>query len=158
MVCTGAKSEKIARRAVRKVVRDLKENNVVVLGQPEVFIQNIVATTNFNGLVDLEFAADLMDNVMYEPEQFPGPIYRMANPRVVMLIFASGKSVITGAKSEKDIGFATPADVEDKMGLKPKWAKVMMKRLFDMGLLERPYRGCYCLTEEGKKVLKEAQV
>ncbi|MGD2200933.1 MAG: TATA-box-binding protein [Candidatus Bathyarchaeota archaeon] len=103
MVCTGAKSEKIARRAVRKVVRDLKENDVVILGQPEVFIQNIVATTNFNGLVDLEFAADIMDNVMYEPEQFPGLIYRMDNPHVVMLIFASGKSVITGAKSEEAV-------------------------------------------------------
>jgi len=43
------------------------------------------------------------------------------------------------------------------MGLRPKVAKVMLKRLLDMGLLERPYRGCYRLTDEGKKILKEAE-
>jgi len=41
-----------------------------------------------------------MDNVMYEPEQFPGLIYRMKEPKVVMLLFASGKLVCTGAKHE----------------------------------------------------------
>ncbi|MCK5671164.1 TATA box-binding protein, partial [Candidatus Bathyarchaeota archaeon] len=45
-------------------------------------------------------AADIMDNVMYEPEQFPGLIYRMQTPKVVMLLFASGKLVCTGAKHE----------------------------------------------------------
>ncbi|MGB9623117.1 MAG: TATA box-binding protein, partial [Candidatus Bathyarchaeia archaeon] len=43
----------------------------------------------------------IMDNVMYEPEQFPGLIYRMGEPKVVMLLFASGKLVCTGAKYEK---------------------------------------------------------
>ena len=37
---------------------------------------------------------------MYEPEQFPGLIYRMGTPKVVMLLFASGKLVCTGAKHE----------------------------------------------------------
>jgi transcription initiation factor TFIID TATA-box-binding protein len=51
----------------------------------------------------LETAADIMDNVMYEPEQFPGLIYRMKEPKVVMLLFASGKLVITGAKREEQV-------------------------------------------------------
>lgn len=55
------------------------------------------------------------------------------------------------------IGFATPAEVEAEMGLRPKAAKVMLKRLLDMGLLERPYRGCYRLTDEGRKIMKEAE-
>ena len=100
MVCTGAKSEKMARRAVHKVVRELKNNGIIKKGEPKIVIQNIVASANLHGKIDLETAADIMDNVMYEPEQFPGLIYRMPAPKVVMLLFASGKLVCTGAKHE----------------------------------------------------------
>jgi transcription initiation factor TFIID TATA-box-binding protein len=99
MVCTGAKSDKLARIAIRKVVRELKNNGIIILGKPEIMIQNIVATANLHGKIDLEMVADIMDNVMYEPEQFPGLIYRMGDPKVVILIFASGKLVCTGGKS-----------------------------------------------------------
>jgi len=58
---------------------------------------------------------------------------------------------------KQPMGLATPTSVEAEMGLKPKAAKVMMKRLLDMGLLERPYRGCYRLSDEGKKIMKEAE-
>jgi transcription initiation factor TFIID TATA-box-binding protein len=100
MVCTGAKSEKQARSAVLKVVRELKTNGIIILGKPKIVIQNIVASANLHGKIDLETATDIMDNVMYEPEQFPGLIYRMVDPKVVMLLFASGKLVCTGAKHE----------------------------------------------------------
>lgn len=100
MVCTGAKSEKMAKRAVNKVVRELKNNGIIILGKPKIVIQNIVASANLHGKIDLETAADIMENVMYEPEQFPGLIYRMGVPKVVMLLFASGKLVCTGAKHE----------------------------------------------------------
>jgi transcription initiation factor TFIID TATA-box-binding protein len=101
MVCTGAKSEKMARRAVHKVVRELKDNGIIVLGKPKIVIQNIVASANLHGRIDLEMGADVLDNVMYEPEQFPGLIYRMQDPKTVLLLFSSGKLVCTGAKSEK---------------------------------------------------------
>ena len=100
MVCTGAKSERMAVRAVHKVVRELRENEIIKEGKPKIVIQNIVASANLHGKIDLETAADIMDNVMYEPEQFPGLIYRMQTPKVVMLLFASGKLVCTGAKHE----------------------------------------------------------
>jgi transcription initiation factor TFIID TATA-box-binding protein len=100
MVCTGAKSEKMAKRAVNKVVRELKNGGIIILGKPKIVIQNIVASANLHGKIDLETAADIMENVMYEPEQFPGLIYRMSDPKVVMLLFASGKLVCTGAKNE----------------------------------------------------------
>ena len=100
MVCTGAKSEKLARSAVKKVVRELKNKDIVVLDKPKMVIQNMVASANLHGKIDLETAADIMENVMYEPEQFPGLIYRMKIPKVVMLLFASGKLVCTGAKNE----------------------------------------------------------
>jgi transcription initiation factor TFIID TATA-box-binding protein len=100
MVCTGAKSEKMAIQAVNKVVRELKDNGIIIQGKPTITIQNIVASANLHGKIDLETAADIMENVMYEPEQFPGLIYRMSEPKVVMLLFASGKLVCTGAKYE----------------------------------------------------------
>ena len=100
MVCTGAKSERMAYRAVYKVVRELRNNDIIKEGKPKIVIQNIVASANLHGKIDLETAADIMDNVMYEPEQFPGLIYRMQTPKVVMLLFASGKLVCTGAKHE----------------------------------------------------------
>ncbi len=101
MVCTGARSEKMARRAVNKVVRELKNNGIIVKGKPKIVIQNMVASANLHGAIDLETAADILENVMYEPEQFPGLIYRMAEPKTVLLLFASGKIVCTGAKSEE---------------------------------------------------------
>ena len=70
MVCTGAKSETLARRAVHKVVRELKNNGIVILNKPKIVIQNMVASANLHSKIDLEIAADVLDNVMYEPEQF----------------------------------------------------------------------------------------
>jgi transcription initiation factor TFIID TATA-box-binding protein len=99
MVCTGAKSEKMAKRAVNKVVRELKKGGIIILGKPKIVIQNMVASANLHGAIDLETAADILENVMYEPEQFPGLIYRMQDPKTVLLLFASGKLVCTGAKS-----------------------------------------------------------
>ena len=106
MVCTGAKSEKLARSAIKKVVKELKNNDIVILGKPETVIQNIVATANLHGKIDLEMAADILDNVMYAPEQFPGLIYRMGEPKVVILLFASGKMVCTGGKSAEMVDVA----------------------------------------------------
>ena len=101
MVCTGSKSEKQAISAVHKVVRQLKDNGIVILNRPKIVIQNMVASANLHGKIDLEVAADVLDNVMYEPEQFPGLIYRMQDPKTVLLLFASGKLVCTGAKSKE---------------------------------------------------------
>jgi len=103
MVCTGAKSEKEARRAVMKVIRELKKSGIVIVGKPELKIQNIVASANLGGIVDLERSAYALGKTMYEPEQFPGLIYRMDDPKVVILLFASGKLVCTGAKKEEDV-------------------------------------------------------
>jgi transcription initiation factor TFIID TATA-box-binding protein len=103
MVCTGAKSEKEARGAVMKVVRELKKSGIVIISRPELKIQNIVASANLGGMIDLEKSAFTLGKTMYEPEQFPGLIYRMAEPKVVILLFASGKLVCTGAKKEEDV-------------------------------------------------------
>jgi transcription initiation factor TFIID TATA-box-binding protein len=103
MVCTGAKSEKESRRAVMKVVKELKKSGIIIVGKPEFRIVNMVASASLGGRVDLERSAYSLGRTMYEPEQFPGLIYRMDEPKVVILIFASGKLVCTGAKKEEDV-------------------------------------------------------
>jgi transcription initiation factor TFIID TATA-box-binding protein len=103
MVCTGAKSEKEARRAVMKVVKELKKSGIIIISRPQLKIQNIVASAGLGGNIDLEKATYSLGKTMYEPEQFPGLIYRMAEPKVVILLFASGKLVCTGAKHEEDV-------------------------------------------------------
>jgi len=103
MVCTGAKSEKEARRAVMKVIKELKKSGIIIIGKPELKIQNIVASADLRGMIDLEKSAYSLGRTMYEPEQFPGLIYRMDEPKVVILLFASGKLVCTGAKREEDV-------------------------------------------------------
>ncbi len=100
MVCAGSKSEREARKAVLTVVEELKKGGIVILGRPEIEIQNIVASCGLGGHIDLEKVVYGLKKTMYEPEQFPGLIYRMDDPKVVILIFASGKLVCTGAKKE----------------------------------------------------------
>ena len=103
MVCTGAKSEKESRRAVMKVVKELKKGGIIIIHKPDLKVVNIVASASLGGNVDLEKAVTTLGKTMYEPEQFPGLIYRMDEPKVVILIFASGNLVCTGAKKEQDV-------------------------------------------------------
>jgi transcription initiation factor TFIID TATA-box-binding protein len=102
MVCTGAKSEQEARRAVMTVVKELKKGGIIIISRPDLKVVNMVASASLGGKIDLE-AVSTLGKTMYEPEQFPGLIYRMDEPKVVILIFASGNLVCTGAKKEQDV-------------------------------------------------------
>jgi len=108
MVCTGAKSERIARGAIRKVVRELKREGIIVTGKPEIKIRNIVASVDLGDVaIDIEdfiYAVNgLGKQVMYEPGQFPAAIYRMQDPKCVFLIFSTGKLVCVGTTREEDV-------------------------------------------------------
>ena len=103
MVCTGSKSEEIARKAIKTVVQNLRKGGIRIKKEADVTIQNIVSSINLGGKVHLEKAARTLPRSMYEPEQFPGLIHRMVNPKTVILVFSSGKLVCTGAKNEQDV-------------------------------------------------------
>lgn len=103
MICTGAKSGKDSRRAIMKVVKELKMGGIIIVSKPDLKVVNIVASASLDGQVDLEKTVSTLRKTMYEPEQFPGLIYRMDEPKVVILIFASGNLVCTGAKKEQDV-------------------------------------------------------
>ncbi len=103
MVCTGAKSEELAIKAVNMVVQKLKKAKIKIKKNAIITVQNIVAAINLGGKIHLEKAAKTLPRSMYEPEQFPGLIHRMVEPKTVILLFASGKLVCTGAKKESDV-------------------------------------------------------
>jgi transcription initiation factor TFIID TATA-box-binding protein len=103
LVCTGARSGKESRAAIMRVVKELKKGGIVIFGKPTFKVVNIVASASLGGNVDLEKTVVVLRHTMYEPEQFPGLIYRMDEPKVVILIFASGSLVVTGAKVEQDV-------------------------------------------------------
>ncbi|EDV37054.1 uncharacterized protein Dana_GF11627 [Drosophila ananassae] len=103
MVCTGAKSEDDSRLAARKYARIIQK-----LGFPAKFldfkIQNMVGSCDVKFPIRLEGLVLTHCNFSsYEPELFPGLIYRMVRPRIVLLIFVSGKVVLTGAKVRQEI-------------------------------------------------------
>ena len=103
MVCTGSKSEEMAKKAVKIVVQKLRKEGIKIKKDAVVTVQNIVSSINLGGKIHLEKAARTLPRSMYEPEQFPGVIHRMLDPKTVILLFASGKLVCTGAKTEKDV-------------------------------------------------------
>ncbi|KAG2474714.1 MAG: TATA-box-binding protein [Nitrosopumilales archaeon] len=81
----------------------MRKGGIAVKKDAIVTIQNIVASINLGGKIHLEKAARTLPRSMYEPEQFPGLIHRMLDPKTVILLFASGKLVCTGGKTEKDV-------------------------------------------------------
>ena len=103
MVCTGAKSEELAIKAVNIVVQRLRKGKIKIKKDAVITVQNIVSSINLGGKIHLEKAARTLPRSMYEPEQFPGIIHRMIDPKTVILLFASGKLVCTGAKKESDV-------------------------------------------------------
>ena len=103
MVCTGAKSEEMAVKAVQTVVKQLRKGGIKIKKDAVITVQNIVAAINLGGKIHLEQAARKLPRSMYEPEQFPGLIHRMLDPKTVILLFASGKLVCTAAKKEADV-------------------------------------------------------
>jgi len=103
MVVTGTKSVNQLVYAVKRILKNLIDKGIEIRGKPQIQLQNIVASANLHVIIDLEKAAFVLERSMYEPEQFPGLIYRMTRPRVVLLIFSSGKMVITGAKRENEV-------------------------------------------------------
>ena len=105
VVCTGGKSWRQVDESLRIVSGLLRKGGHKVFDHPKIQIQNIVATSDLGSEINLTSIAITLglDRVEYEPEQFPGLVYRMKDPRVVILIFGSGKLVCTGARRPSDV-------------------------------------------------------
>jgi transcription initiation factor TFIID TATA-box-binding protein len=105
VVCTGGKSMTQVEDSIRTVSQRIQKGHPKILAHPKIEVQNIVATSNLGSEINLNsIAIGLgLDRVEYEPEQFPGLVYRLDKPRVVVLLFGSGKLVCTGARRPSDI-------------------------------------------------------
>jgi len=100
MVVTGLRRADQASAGVKKVMKKIRKAGIEV-SNPKITIQNIVASGDLHTNIDLNMAAIVMEYAMYEPEVFPGLIYRMQEPKTVFLIFSTGRIVCTGAKNKE---------------------------------------------------------
>jgi transcription initiation factor TFIID TATA-box-binding protein len=108
VVCTGGKSWRQVDDSIRTISALLRKAGHHVIKNPRIQVQNIVATSDLGGGINLNLIAVTLglDRVEYEPEQFPGLVCRMHEPRVVILLFGSGKLVCTGARRPSDLSLA----------------------------------------------------
>eukprot|EP01017_Pseudomicrothorax_dubius_P037749 TRINITY_DN5575_c0_g1_i11.p1 TRINITY_DN5575_c0_g1~~TRINITY_DN5575_c0_g1_i11.p1 ORF type:complete len:257 (+),score=47.34 TRINITY_DN5575_c0_g1_i11:115-885(+) len=104
MVVTGAKSEDASKKAAKKFALIIKKSGFEGVRFKEFKVQNIVASCDVKFGIRLDRLQERhQGHCMYDPELFPGLIYRLRSPKIVLLIFASGKLVLTGAQERKHI-------------------------------------------------------
>ncbi|MBE0519200.1 MAG: TATA-box-binding protein [Thermoplasmata archaeon] len=115
VVCTGAKNLEQLKAAISKVVKQIEAAGIVIKDEPVIVVQNIVATSDLGAKINLNATAITLglERVEYEPEQFPGLVYRLDVPKVVMLLFGSGKLVCTGARKSEDAETAVDKITEE---------------------------------------------
>jgi transcription initiation factor TFIID TATA-box-binding protein len=106
LVCTGTKSIDQVREVIANVIRVLRKIGVKVTDKPKINVQNIVASGNINLTLNLNLLALELENTEYEPEQFPGLVYKLNEPNATFLLFSNGKLVCTGTKNRQELDLA----------------------------------------------------
>lgn len=112
VVCTGARTIPDVERSLQKIIESLKKIGIEITITPKVNIQNIVASGNISVPLNLNTLAMKLDNTEYEPEQFPGLVYKLKEAKATFLLFSNGKVVCTGTKSEDMVHAALDMLVE----------------------------------------------
>ena len=121
LVCTGTKSTAQVKEVIRQVIKQLAKIGVKITQKPKITVQNIVASGSIKVSLNLNHLALELENTEYEPEQFPGLVYKLDNPTTTFLLFSNGKLVCTGTKSR--------AQLEDAMRQLNKNIKAVLKRI-----------------------------
>jgi len=103
IVCTGARTMEQVDEAIQKIIKSLEKINVKITIKPEVTIQNMVASGSVGMDLNLNKLAIKLENTEYEPEQFPGLVYKLNEAKATFLLFSNGKVVCTGTKSESAV-------------------------------------------------------
>ena len=104
VMVTGSHSADDARTTCKKVAKIVSKCGHPLVRYAEFKIENIVASTDVRYPVRLEgLAYEHRGSCSYEPELFPGLVYRLLEPKISLLIFVSGKIVITGGRTNEDI-------------------------------------------------------
>jgi len=121
LVCTGTKSISQVKQVIDSVIKQLRKINVRVKEKPKINVQNIVASGNIDMMLNLNVLALELENTEYEPEQFPGLVYKLTEPTATFLLFTNGKLVCTGTKNKQQL--------EESMKQLIKNIKEALKRL-----------------------------
>ena len=103
VVCTGARSMDKVRESIKKIIKALEKINIKIKITPVINIQNIVASGTVGMDLNLNVLAMKLENTEYEPEQFPGLVYKLPSAKATFLLFSNGKVVCTGTKSEEEV-------------------------------------------------------
>src|SRR3989344_8641970 len=103
IVCTGAKSMKKVKEAIDCIIKNVEKIKIKVTHNPKCIVQNMVASGSIGIDLNLNALAVELENTEYEPEQFPGLVYKLPNTRATFLLFSNGKIVCTGTRSEEKL-------------------------------------------------------
>lgn len=103
LVCTGTKSTAQVKEVIREVIKQLRKINVRITAVPKITVQNIVASGSIDMSLNLNYLALNLENTEYEPEQFPGLVYKLVEPTATFLLFSNGKLVCTGTKNREQL-------------------------------------------------------
>jgi transcription initiation factor TFIID TATA-box-binding protein len=103
VVCTGTKSPTDAKLVISRIVKKMNKIGFKIPKDYSVQMENIVASAKLDRELNLNNIAFSLENTEYEPEQFPGLVYRIDDPRVTFLLFGSGKIICTGGRSIQDV-------------------------------------------------------
>ncbi|MEM2932719.1 MAG: TATA-box-binding protein [Candidatus Pacearchaeota archaeon] len=106
LVCTGTKNMKQVNEVIRQVIKELKKIGIKVKIKPKLTIQNIVASGEINLKLNLNQLSLILENIEYEPEQFPGLVYKIPIPNATFLLFGNGQFVCTGTKNKEELKIA----------------------------------------------------
>ena len=118
VVCTGARSIDKVQDSIDQIIKVLEKINIKIKIKPEIKIQNIVASGSIGMDLNLNKLAIKLENTEYEPEQFPGLVYKLAEAKATFLLFSNGKIVCTGTKSEEEVNIAVEKLIENLKKIK----------------------------------------
>jgi len=123
LVCTGTKSVQQVKEVIEQVIKQLAKIGVKITDKPKITVQNIVASGSIDVDLNLNILALELENTEYEPEQFPGLVYKLDDPTTTFLLFSNGKLVCTGTKSRQQL--------DQAMEQLNKNIKAVLKRIED---------------------------
>jgi len=125
LVCTGTKSIEQVKEVIANVIKVIRKIGVKVTEKPKINVQNIVGSGSINMILNLNLLALELENTEYEPEQFPGLVYKLSEPNATFLLFSNGKLVCTGTKNRQELD-----DAKKKLlkNLKVAIAKIPKRR------------------------------
>ncbi len=103
VVCTGAKSMNKLNESIKQIVKHIGKIGIKIRIKPKIKVQNMVASGKVGMDLNLNELAIKLENTEYEPEQFPGLVYKLPGTRATFLLFSNGKIVCTGTRSENKL-------------------------------------------------------